>query len=40
MPIEAILDIFFYAYGAILDSFVSVSVFRGAHCIPQNYRWL
>jgi len=34
----AILTSFFYAYSAIVDSFVIVSLFLEKHCILQHYR--
>jgi len=35
---NAILESFFYAYRAIVDSFVIVSFFLEKHYIPQYYR--
>ena len=37
---SAILESFFYADSAIVDSFVIVSFFLKKHCILQYYRWL
>jgi len=37
---RAILESFFYAYSAIVDSFLIVSFFLEKHYIPQYYRWL
>jgi len=37
---SAMLDVFFYAYSAIVDSFVIVSFFLEKHYIPQYYRCL
>ena len=37
---SALLEIFWYAYCATVDSFVIVSFFIEIHYIPQYYRWL